>query len=384
MKFNKSIILFYLGLGLITISYLLLLWLKREQLDFQFSYHKLSQIYQISQIRLGNEASITMYDPQLYQFAGYTYLTEGRIEEINVEHPPLGKYFYGLSAIFLGNPLIIQLIFGYILLLLTFYLSFDFCHKSFLSLLPPFLLIVDGLFFSQISQTELDLPLTVAVFAFLTFNLKRVKVNAHFSLINGFLLGLIASIKFPSTALLMWLTYFIWLLVFRNKNIVKNMIITTTIIVLTFVLMYLPLIIEKGLTVFWQTQLQAIHIQLSHLPNYPPLAALRVLLFNQWRVWFDAQNLYQNVSVWNIFWPISTLIFILSIIRFKNVQKQMILAFAFTCMYLLFINLRLFFPRYLIQILPLFYIFSACYLYDFVTKNKMLVKLKSKLLPKNL
>ncbi len=370
MKINNSLS-FYLCLTLISISYLLLIIINQKQFDFSFNYNKLSNIYLHSQIIQGSNATITMYDPQLYQYAGYSYLTKGGLDEINIEHPPLGKYLYGLSAIIFKSPLIFQLISGYLLLILTFLLSYQFTSKIYLSLIPTVLLLTDGLFLSQISQTELDLPLTFLILFFLYFNLNKQKQIYSDYLINGILLGLIAAIKFPSTAFLLALTYIIWLIINKNKNALFKTGISLSLVIITFTAMYLPLIINKGFPVFIQTQVNAAHIQLSHLPNYPPFAAVRVIFTNQWRIWFDSQNLYQKVGVWNIFWPISTIIFILTLFFIKKIPSKMYLSYGFAWVYFIFINLRLFFPRYLMEILPLFYIYKIWLLMIIYKKLKV-------------
>jgi predicted membrane-bound dolichyl-phosphate-mannose-protein mannosyltransferase len=325
----------------------------------KFDYSRLNNLYQYSQYALNpNNRLYVMQDWDLYAYAGYTYLTTGKIDSINIEHPPLGKYLYGISILLFNNASILQIPFAIIFLYLSFHLAKIFLSSALFSYLIVFLLINESLFSIQLRYSLLDLMEIdfILLFIYLISKKSTNKLNGIFL---GFYLGIVASIKFPVTAIILSFSYLIYLLInHRFKSIISN-IKVIFLGILIFLFSYLPLFINKGVNGFIQLQIHALRIHLSHVPEYPPFAPLKVMILNQWPVWWDKINPIWKTQEWNLFWPFLAIAICLSPIVYwqnKNDLKKLSLFFLFTWVYFVFINTRLFFPGYLLLILPQAYI----------------------------
>lgn len=122
----------------------------------------MGNLYSQSQYVIGERSKGGIGDDGLYAFAGYYYLFQkGDISSVNFEHPPLGKYLIGLSILFFGNENIINIIYFFFLLLLTYKLSQILLSDRILSVLSVGILSLDSLFLDNLVRSLLDLPFTL-------------------------------------------------------------------------------------------------------------------------------------------------------------------------------------------------------------------------------
>jgi predicted membrane-bound dolichyl-phosphate-mannose-protein mannosyltransferase len=330
-----------------------------------FNYNKLNSLYKTSQFAQDvNDRENIIQDEDLYAFSGYYYLTTGDISSINIEHPPLGKYFIGLSAVIFNNQNIGQIFWAVIFLIFLFLISQKILKNTSLALLVVLLFIQERLFIEQITLSLLDLILAVFLLIFWLITLLKHK-NKAWLIVQGVSLGTIASIKYPTIAVMVFATWFIYkILIKTNAKKIKTealyLIFLTTIV---FLLSHLPFFIKNpNFLSFINLQEKALRIHLSHVPEYPKAQVFRVLFFNQWLAWWGEKN-YIRTEFWNLFWPTTTLIFLASLIKIKN----NLLIKLWSLVYLTFLSLRLFFPRYLFLLLPFFYL-NLCYNFQRVYK----------------
>jgi len=75
--------------------------------------------YSGSQYVLGNGSEQWVSDSELYVYAGHAYMLGQDPTTINFEHPPLGKYVYGLSYVLTGNVYLVNLVLFPVLLYLV-------------------------------------------------------------------------------------------------------------------------------------------------------------------------------------------------------------------------------------------------------------------------
>jgi hypothetical protein len=98
-------------------------------------------------------------DDKLYAWAGWLYIHGHLPNEVNFEHPPLAKYFIGLSEVVFGNHVLLSLVFSILTLIIVFFLSRFFIKNPLFALFPVFMLSLDKLFVSFSSSSMLDVYL---------------------------------------------------------------------------------------------------------------------------------------------------------------------------------------------------------------------------------
>ncbi len=314
---------------------------------------KLEQNYQTSQFNPDPEKQTTIIqDEDLYAYAGYKYLTTGDLSQINIEHPPLGKYLIGLSLLIFKNQNVGQLLWGGLFLFFLYQLSLKILDDKTLALLTTFLFSLEKIFQEQLLLSLLDLILGVFLLGFL-WSLKKSLLTKQpkFSIISGLLLGGMASIKYPTIALVALTTGFGYFLLRKDRYLVKKMVLISLTAGAVFLLTYLPFFLKHSPQEFITLQIKALRIHLSHVPEYPKGQVFKVLFFNKWLSWWGEKG-YINTNLWSFTWPVLTLSFFISLVRLK--KNLLIKLWSF--LYLLFLASRLFFPRYLFLLLPFFYI----------------------------
>lgn len=331
----------------------------RQIYSQDFEVDKIKELYSQSQYATKPEdRQEIIEDWDLYALAGVEYVTKGDLSEINVEHPPLGKYLFGLSILIWGNPVIIQLVLALIWLYLVYLIAEKFLKSPWLACLIPLGVMSEFLFTDNVTHSLLDLfqATTISWFIYLTLTKPRKKQ----SLWLGLALGMVASIKYPVAAGILLTAYglHLWLKL-GIRQALKKTAVVALVAGIVFLITYWPLLARSGLTGFMEVQLRAARIHLSHVPEYPKLAPVRVMLLNQWPVWFDKLNPIWQAKEWNMLWPVLGLGLMLSplALKFKKVKlKKISVMFWFSWLYFIFINSRLFFPSYLFLILPYLYL----------------------------
>lgn len=153
--------------------------------------------YSQSQYILGENSPANISDAELYIYAGYAYFKGEDPTTINFEHPPLGKYLFGLSYYLTGNSLQINILLHIITLFLFFLLSKKFINSLLLRIGAVLTLAALPLFSHLLPQALLDVPLLLSMLAFyLALSWKTTKLFQKYFLI-GLILGVMASIKYP-------------------------------------------------------------------------------------------------------------------------------------------------------------------------------------------
>ncbi|NMC36078.1 hypothetical protein GYA49_03450 [Candidatus Beckwithbacteria bacterium] len=367
-----------LFIGLLIVFFLVKIYPFRQKLFGTFNYKDLENSYNHSQFAPNPSDAVSVIDDdQLYQYAGYIYVTQGVIDSVNVEHPPLVKYLYGLGLILFGNAVLIQLIFAIGFLIVSYLLADKILKNTYLALLIPFFLINESLFINQATTTLLDLFQTMCVLLFMFVYLISPDNNPRLYVLLGIILSLIAASKFPALAVIVLLSLFIFELAWKKFNL-KNFAILAVVALLLYLTTYSPLLITQGFSGFIRVQLQAAHIHASHVPNYPFLAPIRVFFLNQWPVWFDSQNPIHQTAFWSFLWPILGLTIFASPMLFLTKKIEQSFIIIFTWLYFIFINSRLFFPHYLLPLLPITYILFILEIRSLIKKispNRLLSKL---------
>lgn len=389
---------FYIGFALISIVFIVKLFSLDLIPKDKYNPQQIEYNYQHSHLLNPSNFEFEMFDWDLYAYTGYKYITTGDLS-LNFEHPPFGKYLYGLSIIILGHQNYIQIIYGYLLIIILYIVSIKLFSKKYeyLAVLPSLLLLFDGLFWYQVKYTLLDLPLILFIILFICIEL-YLPPSFKKNITLGIVLGLVAGIKFMVPTLIFATAYFISKYFANGYKKVFNSYPLILFALFTYLLIYSPIIINQGILKLFTIHFDAVRLHISHVPQYPMFVPLRVIFLNQWPIWWNNVDPISSVSQWNLLWPISTVgLFISPLIIYinnlklrncrhpkqgakqpsfsgsslekisknqskKNNKKLMqtvatwSFPYIFAWSYFIFINTRLFFPSYLLILLPFFYL----------------------------
>lgn len=349
-----------LCLGLFALFRLLPLW---PLIAKPFDPVAVGSLYNQSQFAADpTQRRLIIQDWDLYPFAGYEYLRHGNIKTLNPEHPPLGKYLYGFGVLGWQRPVIIAAVMALLEVLGLSLLAYHFWGRSLWTLTVPLALVMDPQWLTNASYSLLD-QLLATVLIWFCLLVVRSPRSLSTSIGAGFLLGIIASIKFPIPALIVG---FIWMFVsvIWYRKHWKRPLLGIGIALTVYAATYIQFFVTNGLRGFIQIHLSAIKLHLSHVPNYPWGAPVRVMVLNQWPVWFDAIQPIWPAPDWNWRWPMVAVALMMAPVWLWTVRKQeekrKLYAWSFLVPlafgYFLFLNTRLFFPNYLYPVLPFGYL----------------------------
>jgi hypothetical protein len=318
------------------------------------SISRLTDIYNHSAYQPQNEYYGMMQDDELYTLAGYRYLTGSHPAAINFELQPLTKYIFGLAVVFFRNAAIVQPLFLFGILGLTYVLGKPLVGKH-LSLIPLLVILFDPLVRFQLSHAYLDLS---ATFFFLLFLFVFSHCSKKLGLI-GLTIGLTALAKSFTHGLLVFGTVILVshpLKPSRIKQLGVIMIISFGVYVLGYGLYWH----HHSVSDFIDLHLQILKLYAGYVPEYPKGEIFRIIFFGEWRKWFDDYGLAQ-VGEWWLFWPLGFLSQVaLSVMAIRRkLPKNMTPILVFSWLYVASISSRLVFPRYLIPLNPLWGIFVS-------------------------
>lgn len=340
----------------ILIQFLQILYFKRATFFTPYDSAYWKDRYEHSQYQLPLSQRI-IGDDGLYAYAGYRLALGDDPFSINVDKPPAGKYLIGFSTIFFGNPIIISLFLGIMSLALCYLVSGFFFKNKYLSLLFVSILALDPLFFSQLSGSWLDLPQLFFLLLNIVFLLysSRIPQRSLLLLLSGLSLGLFAETKPPILLPIILLLECIFLV---REGLKKSTLFYVFGLVVGIILPYARYMnlnhslldvarVHKFMVVFYQQ---------TRLPSHPE-ALLQTLLTGYFPDILTRIPI--RVSEWWIIWPFMTVIGLSMAIYILRKRSSILWkGLALFLLSGLIINTFLpSYPRYLLLLLPFFYLF---------------------------
>jgi len=335
-----------------TVFLLIVLTFRGDTLKFRFNPGLIERYYQSQDITHEVSNRIFLSDGDIYLATGYIYARGGDPSQNNFEHPPVVKYLFGFATLILGNPLIIQIIFGFILPQLVYLLGTRISGNSLIGLLGAILIIIDPLFIDTLNQPLLDMGQTVFMlgYFYLIFYDNKNWVG------QGILLALFAGCKF-------WITpgFFIVLITlykYYRHEINKEYIYHLAFSLVIYTLFYSQSYIHEGLkfNLVWH-MLKTLKYRLVH--NTATYFGASVLLFTSgyWKSWWDSYGFVRG-STWSLLWPLSLGFSINNVlVSLKKIRiDTLFLTEIIPISYLLFLGVQAPFPRYFLVILPFVYL----------------------------
>lgn len=307
-----------------------------------------------------------MGDEGLYQYSGYRLAKGDSPYNISPEVPPLGKYLYGISILISNNPYL-PLIPLYMLTTLVFYRLTGFYLENKKSrLIATTLLLISPLYFSQISQTMLELPqlfflLTHAFFIFKLIDNKRLKAFTY-SLLAGLSLGAFYATKIGFLVPVIMLADIFILLKFKKLIYLIPIVIISGLLYLST---YLNYFLEGHSISEWvigQKYIVKFYLNSQVHPIFGMVFLSLILgVFKGW--WGSG---WEMIKEWNIILAFGTIILLSKLkkplFRMLNPYYQYlsILTAGFIFLYI-FIT---FWPRYLTLVLPFLIILTVKFIED--------------------
>lgn len=326
---------------------------------FPGRYQELKNIYGESQYVLTKPKHV-IPDEFVYSYAAAEYLRGVNPVLLNAEQPPLGKYLIGVSQNIFNNDRTISFIFNIGCLIALFILGSIVLKDGLVSLLIVYLFSLEKLFMAQAIYAPLldNIQLFFILLSFIFFTqIQKKPVYLFFSMIS---LGLVMSTKFYLTGILIVIS---WLLstFFTEKGKIIRVIVkiaaSSIFAIVTMMFVYFPMFMHgDNLRRFFGVQKWMYSFHLNKF-NFQPDKFFGLVLFNKWH---NPGSSGANFSVdWQITWP---LVFINSLIilflRRKSLSKDwyMIPIAFWVVVYSLSVVNSNVVPRYLIPILPFWYI----------------------------
>lgn len=307
----------------------------------------------------GWASSENIGDAELYAYAGWKAVTGSDPTLINPEQPPLGKYLIGLSIIVFRNPVVISIIYGLLLIFVTYLISKQLIKDDLLALIPAVLLSFDGLFKENLITSMFDLPF--ALFISLSFLfLFKAQENRKYIIALVVSLAAVSLTKMYLVGFALTGVIFLYLLglflLFKRKDVFW-FIASFPLFVLIYLGVYLGYFLNNhNLFDFKYYHFWIRHFARVQVDNYPQFEILRILLLGKWKTWWGESGII-NVPAWSIFWPMATIIAtvtgVISIIK-MNYRLVILPIWIFSLIGMYTYGVP--YPRYILPILPALYI----------------------------
>lgn len=353
-----------LAMILLVVFYLIILFQTHKEIFYYKFNDELISRYMLSQDIPHEVAGKRLFlsDSEIHIASGYLYALGNNPTTFNFQHPPFIKYLYGLSIIFFKNPFIIQIIFGIVLLLLTYMVSFLIFNSYLSTFFAALLLLIDPLFIDMSSLALLDLGQAVFIMLYFYVLLKKKKVHNIFP---GIILGILFASKFWIGSLFFVLIFDIYFFL-KKKLDLKDIVVHFLIASITFSIVYFKTFFDaKGFFNIVFFELKTIKYWLHHSTASIFGSSLFLFLTGNFKSWWGNKTIIKS-DVWSLLWPI---IFIFTSFRLfkslikKKFDKEFLVALI-PIAYLVYLGVQAPFERYFILILPFFYIIFARFIFN--------------------
>lgn len=319
----------------------------------------------------------TIGDDGLHAYAGYKLIKGSGPFSINIDKPPAGKYFLGLSILLFQNPLYIILFFGFGILIVFYLIAKHFLKDISSALFATTLLFLDPLFFSQFWITGLDLIqlFFLLLNLLLLLNVKKLRGwNIFFILGSGLSLGFFAEVKPPILLPIIFIFETAFLL---YKGLRKEYLLFIFGLFLGIIIPYIRFIyLGNGIIDIFKVHkfMASIYLQ-SQLKAHVGAIWLTLLMGKFPDV---VTGSLITVSEWWILWPIIAFTGVigafLSFFTKKNSVFSRELAVFLLASLIIFTFIPSY-PRYLVLLLPFLYLFGISFFQRFINKGRLVLYL---------
>jgi predicted membrane-bound dolichyl-phosphate-mannose-protein mannosyltransferase len=348
----------------ITIVFLGFLFLRhRDTLKYKFNPNLISDYLRSQDIEdPGNiiKNRIFLSDSDLYIASGYLYAKGADPTEYDFQVPALIKYFFGFSTLFFDNPLYIQIVFGLILLWLTYFLGTKLFKNKTVAILGTGFLLFDPVLGGMMKWALLDLGQTVFALSFIIL----VFFYPERFILQGITLGLFAGSKFWSTAVIFIILIAVYKILIKKEkpNLKKNGLVFL-IALFVYCLIYIKSFInlQGGFNIFLY-QFKVLKYMWTHNSAGIPGGPIALFISGYFLPWW--QNGILRAEDWSFLWPVTTIASLVLAIKTK-ISDIKFFFFLLPILYILLISTQVPFARYFLIVLPYAYL-NFSYLFYFL------------------
>jgi len=327
---------------LLSLRLLFLFWSNLPLYTKQYDINKSINHYHQSQYTQGDKAKLILSDSELYIVEGHFLVNGEDPERMFPGHPTLGKYMIGLSLKYFHNPFIIS------------YFSFCFVILLFIliskSPLLALILTFEPLMLEQTQAALLDIQLAIfhllVIFSYLRFLSK--KYSFKWSFFTFLFLGFSLNIKFFPVSIPLFTALIVDTVLSGNFTQFIRLIKSLPAIILGFLVGNFPYFFHHPSLISFAKFFRYKINWWAGGPHATPGGMWKVIFLNQWDTWWGQGTI--AVENWWIIWPI---IFFTAF--FSTRRKVIYLYFIFS---LILFSLGIFFPRYLVPLIPFVYLLS--------------------------
>jgi hypothetical protein len=298
-------------------------------------------------------------DDGLFAYVGYTLIHGADPSLVNAETPPVAKYFLGTSILLFQNPLVYTGIIGIATLIVFFFLAKRLLQDTTAAALCAFFLLLDPLFFSQLSGGWVDSTqiFFLLLHFLLLFSLPKKKMWQYiFILFSGILLGIFAESKTPIVLPI--------IILIDGVYIFRYSLISVILFLIGFGIGdLLPYIYYFQLH---HSLLDFIRLQ-KYIISFYTKSRLSVNHESLWIVVLLGKfpdivsGAWGFVREWWVFWPLALILgLFISIKSFFFKDDAWVRMFGvFVIFSLILFSFIPFYPRYLLLVIPFFYLLAA-------------------------
>lgn len=336
--------------------------------------------YANSQYIKGEASPQKISDGELYVYAGYAYTQGEDPTTINFEHPPLFKYFFGISYLVFGNSYFISLIYYFIFLYSTYLFSGLIIKNQALRYLGVAILGLQPLIYVLSNHALLDLPLNFLIMFLFYFLFRKTKSERKRYIIVGVILGLLSGIKYPFPFIL-FPTSLVVLVSFFNKKIqylIYPLLILPTIYLLQYVMFFYHnhslidfIQFEKFRFVWWTGD-----------RTMPKFLIFQNLFTGQYPAWWKDGLMVKNKE-WNMLIPLTFIAYLGTFFANKKKSIMLYTLFVYSLIVLILYGVgSAVYLRYLTQIIPFWIVIILSWIENLLSNGKLklnLTELKSRI-----
>lgn len=356
---------------IITVIFILIIIIfRRDSLIFRFDRSLVERYYHSQDITHEVSNRIFLSDGDVYLATGYIYAMGSDPSLNNFEHPPVIKYLFGFSTRLFNNPLLVQILFGLILVILVYGLGTKVTGSPQIGLIASLLLMIDPLYIDILGQPLLDLGQTVFMLGY--FYMIFYNKKNWFG--QGVLLALFAGSKFWITPgfFIVMITLYKW----YKKELDINYWTHIVFSLFVYACFYAQSFILEGgkFNLIWH-MLKTLKYRLVHNTSTYFGASILLYISGYWKSWWDNSGFLRG-STWTLIWPIGLLNSIyesLKLFKLKKINPHTFIEIL-PISYLLFLGVQAPFPRYFLIFLPYIYISLARFLFNLVNRNQVISK----------
>lgn len=314
-----------------------------------YNADEISKAYSLSQYVLGDKSPQKISDGTLYEYAASAYFRGEDPTTINFEHPPLGKYIYGLSLWLTGKIQLVNIFFfaGSLVLFVT--LLRQFKVPEYLQVVGVTYLAVFSSLGHHLSATLLDLQtLFWSLFFFVVLFYKKESWKKYFGI--GIILGAFVATKYFFPIIFLYLgLFFIWAV--AKKTLLKS-VLSVVVMGIIYLLSYTAYFLNG------HTPIDFIKFEWFRFRwwtgnrTIPKFIILQTLFLGKFPMWWEDSGKYMKDGDWNISWPILFVAHLVSLIWQKlSLMKVIILLFSFGLLFIFMFGSAVY-GRYILQLIP--------------------------------